>query len=555
MISEMQRSSPWVVSAAVSGVVLAPFLALAVPFQAGLVLQFAVIVALLAGVWLGVGVRPPFGDWPRLVRLGLGLYGGAALYGLAVGLLAANPLRHVLSQTAALLLLPAAAVAFAGGAREHPHALAWGFAAAVPLALVVHLLAIAFPALGWGDPIERFRFLLRNDAGMAGAAPLVAMTLGGYWLATRHRWAFAAWVGVVLLVAGIMSRGGWLATGVGVVGVAVFLARRPARFLGGVAAAAVLLVVVWWFAAGVVGQRGRVVRREGTVAATQADEEPRYRAVATGDESAWVQLAERMPVGGAGLELEVAYSGAGGGGAQVVLALDASPVPAEPALLALPPCGGRCTAIRLLPTPTSAALLDLALSVPEGGGSWAVYGWEVRQFPTLLDVYWRQLQLRARELAVGLVAPQRDRNLDYRARELEAVVARWHAAPLARRLLGHGLGATFPFPNSSWDEHGRRITVPEASYIHNFFVFLGFKLGVGGLAALAGLAVLLVWAWREGRRLDERMVPWPAAVLAVGLAVYLLWSVSSPEIYDFRVAPLWGMLLATAIATTPPPQP
>ncbi len=543
----MLRSSPGLAGAAVGGVVLAPFLALAVPFQVGLVLQFAVIVAILAGVWLAFPGQSWVAYWPPLVRWGLLLYAGAALYGLAVGLLAANSLRHVLSQTAALLLLPAGAVAFAGGGRAHPQAVAWGCAAAVPLGLGVHLVAVAFPGLGWGDPIERFRFLLKNDAGIAGAAPLVAMTLLACWLATRRRWALAAWLGAMLLVAGIMSRGGWLTTAVGMVGVSLLLARRPALVLGGVAAAGVSLVAGWSVASHVLGQRQRVVLREGTLAAARADAEPRYRAVAPAGESAWLPLAQHVPVRGAGLEIAVAYAGPAGAEAQVVLEPDASPVPAERALLTLAGAGKWRIASRLLPAPAPGTRLNFSLHVPSGGLGWAVYGLEVRELPTAADLYWRQLQRRAGELVVGLTAPRSDRNLDYRARELEAVLAQWRAAPLARRLVGHGLGATFPFPNSSWDDQGRRIAVGEASYIHNFYVFLGFKLGIVGGAALVGLVAVLTWAWREALRRHQPAPDRAAAVtLAVGLASYLLWSVTSPEIYDFRVAPLWGILVSVA---------
>jgi O-antigen ligase len=139
-----------------------------------------------------------------------------------------------------------------------------------------------------------------------------------------------------------------------------------------------------------------------------------------------------------------------------------------------------------------------------------------------------------------------DRSVSLRLAESRSLLARLRTSGWPSRLFGHGLGATFDAGRGTGDS---------TNYVHNFYLFLLFKLGlVGTVLVLAAFALwcryLLValLARRAGTPARVRL----AAALAAWLA-YLLWSVSSPEILDFRIAPLWGLLLAAAVADSSVP--
>lgn len=534
-------------STAVAVLVLAPYTAVAVPFQCGLVLQFLLILAALATARAVLGFRPSFSAWPPLVRGGLALYGAAAVWGLAVGMAAGNPLRYVASQTAAMLLLPLAAVALSGAGEAGRRALVGGVGVAIPAAITVHALSIAVPALGWADPLEPFRLLLRNDASLAGAAPLLLLVLLAWWLEARQPWGAVALAGAALLVLGVMSRGGWVVAGGGTAAVALLMARRKCRVVA-VLTAGVAAVLLAWLAA-----TAHVTRRDRVLLPRHGELSPQWVSAAGVGET-WTPLVERLETRGAGLDIAGTCEGPDGSQALVVLHSSGDPEGERLALVTLAGRGRPMPFASLVPLRGEPQLLAISLFVDEGQGRWIVRGLRVTEVASRTHLLLRQFNRRLADLVKGLQAPLAERNLDYRARELQAVWAQWRAAPLHRWILGHGLGATFAFANSSWDDQGRRTTVPIASYIHNFYIFLAFKLGlVGGPLALAGLLAVLAWALREGvRRAGGERGRWAVTALGVGLVAYLVWSVVSPEIYDFRVAPLWGVLIAAAVASDPP---
>lgn len=144
-----------------------------------------------------------------------------------------------------------------------------------------------------------------------------------------------------------------------------------------------------------------------------------------------------------------------------------------------------------------------------------------------------------------LGSPAIDGGVSYRVLELRAILSEWRRASLGRLLVGQGLGATFAFDNLTWTPDGRQVRVPEASYIHNFYLFLAFKLGLAGVAALTGLLSIAWWVIGAVHRGGGRgSSVWIAAGAGAAWLAYLAWSVTSPEIYNFRVAPLWGAVLA-----------
>jgi len=132
----------------------------------------------------------------------------------------------------------------------------------------------------------------------------------------------------------------------------------------------------------------------------------------------------------------------------------------------------------------------------------------------------------------------------YRLEESRRLVQIFRGDNARRRVWGRGLGATF------------KLDTRQTHYIHNFYLFLIFKLGVAGTLLL--LSAVGLWLREVQRSAASKIAPKPqrrflASVLAAWCA-YLLWSTTSPEILDFRLAPIWGLLLALAPVREPEPR-
>jgi hypothetical protein len=184
-----------------------------------------------------------------------------------------------------------------------------------------------------------------------------------------------------------------------------------------------------------------------------------------------------------------------------------------------------------------------------GSGTWSVEELRLRTLPGAPATWLRAILLRLTSAVAAFSSPQSDGTLAYRLREWRAVRAHWASAGLGRLLTGQGLGATFAYPNSSWDDDGHRALAKSASYIHNYYIFLAFKLGLAGLAALGGLLLVVGWTASRAfaaRRSTEAGSAWFLAAAASAWAAFLLWSVTSPEILNFRMAPIWGALIAAS---------
>ena len=117
-------------------------------------------------------------------------------------------------------------------------------------------------------------------------------------------------------------------------------------------------------------------------------------------------------------------------------------------------------------------------------------------------------------------------------------------------LLGRGLGATYPLHAYGYDAFGNQVFYERPSYIHNYYLFLLFKLGlVGTLMVLAALFAWWLWSFRAavGRSpVGDRSL---CAALSAAVLAYAVWCGVAPECVDFRVAPIWGLILATSCAT------
>ena len=141
-----------------------------------------------------------------------------------------------------------------------------------------------------------------------------------------------------------------------------------------------------------------------------------------------------------------------------------------------------------------------------------------------------------------------DHSIALRIAESRQLLGRFTEGSLGRQIIGHGLGATYAFKTFGRDVDGSRIIVERPNYIHNFYIFLLFKLGLVGMAAVIVALVLWTRAPLSHLRNIPRGEPERAFLAAVVAAWvgFMVWSLASPEILDFRMAPLWGFLVGAS---------
>ncbi len=432
-----------------------------------------------------------------------------------------------------MALLPLAFAAFAAGGRPTLERVAAGLGGAGIAALAVHL---AFAVATGGAPSiagEALRFTLRNDVSFTALAVMAFLMSLGWWAETRRPPAAAATAAAATLLLGGMSRGAWV---VGLAGIVAFwwLSRRRTWWALAVPAALALAGVAAVLAASslVIGRGRPLVERQELVLPPVSETVVDIRRdVAVTGGPVEITYAARAPIGSPPTLVVEARDGAG----RTTVLAQQLPNPIAPALPQ--------RFVQFLPAGT----VSLDLWVWHPGGAGEVVTCSARELPCALAGWLRVLDLRIRQTAVALAHPSRDGTTEYRLAEWAAVRAAWADASWLRLLIGQGLGATVGFSNSSWDESGNRVQAPTASYLHNFYVFLGFKLGLAGVAALAGLAMIVAWTWRTAARGRPGGFPMLAAAAACWCA-YLLWSVASPEILDFHAAPLWGAIAAASVS-------
>lgn len=140
----------------------------------------------------------------------------------------------------------------------------------------------------------------------------------------------------------------------------------------------------------------------------------------------------------------------------------------------------------------------------------------------------------------------------YRLEESRTLIYCFLEAPWYRQLLGHGLGASYSLRSSNIVPLSSRLDAQDLNYIHNFYLFLLFKLGLAGtLAVLAALGLWIRWLGQSCLRTP----PGPRRALLAALTAawvgYALWSLASPEILNFRLAPIWGWTLALGVSLEP----
>ena len=554
--------------------VLVPYVTLSLPFRRAMVVQATVLLVLTLGA-LGFGLARGGARGvrhaPRWLLSGILLYLGAALLGGVVGLLAGNSPRLLVGQLLSMGLLPLGALA---GLTIEPRrawrAFAVAYPAAVAVAILVHLA-------GWGLAVQRGeeirRFILPNSVSLSGSV-LLALLLALPWAATAGRWRLTAWTVLLLLVVGVIgsgTRGLWGTAALSwplalLLGVGRGL-RRAQIVAFTLLLAAAGAASLWGFHAWFERERpdllpAREVRARFEVRQTGLPGgRPRgERVLAWGGPSPRRVRVGPFPVPGPGVYRLAARFGGGSEGQALVLVRWHDPRGQRLGSLGvtLEPADGWRTgsAVGSAPEGTTAAILELR-SHTDASGTWFLRRARLERLappwaaPALSAASYLEGRVRS---VVGLLDAEgwtEDLSIDTRVAENRVLLRRFGPAPAWRKLLGHGLGATFEVGPGT-PSHAALDVTGRQNYVHNFYLFLLFKLGVFGAAA--ALAAIALWITGTVRCALGRAGVTSRSFLAAAASAWVGFSilaVSSPEILNFRMAPLLGWVLAaTAGACT-----
>jgi len=566
-----------------AALVLAPFASVAFSYRVSLYLQASLVLFLTGGLIVFLW-RRPIEAWhqarsaPRLLWVGVLLYAGAALQGLLVAFAEGNDLRRVAGQFLAMIILPGAAIGvFAIGEKDRWNSFALGLVAGTAGAATIDLLHW-FWSYSHGRTLLRLAFanavnasstsLLALPFALALAfhrryrllgrllTPLLVLDIVGS--GVRSLWLVA--VPVVLLF--LMVRAGWKRC----------LSRQSLYWAAAVVVAVSTLAAVIVFAkktqqpveaasgqpasifvgSSAVRPPGRALakKRGGVVTFAWGSR----RASAFSRSSAPFKVrARRM------FDLTVCVLPGGEGRAAIEilwLTRTGSILKADQLQLEKRSPTGCVSEAFVSPRGTTAARVVFRGGLPVGL-------WRIRQM-ALVDVgsAWvapitRQLEFemsRVRSLLEYLHHPSKvdDQSATIQFRWLEslAVVRQFRSSPLLEKIFGHGLGALVPFDTYGFDNRGHWIHYSAVNFIHNFYLFSLYKLGLLGLIAVCGALLswmlFLILLLRRGLAEPVRSFVLACLVAWLGFAV---WSLAAPEILDFRLAPLWGLMIGVAAAS------
>lgn len=574
------RDEGTLVGAFAAALVLAPFASVGLSFRASLYFQALLAVA-LTGIFLAWLWRRPRAAWRqarsahRLLWVGVVLYGGAASLGFLVALVRGNDPRRAAGQFLAMGLLVAVAVgAFALRGSRAWIALGVGAATGAAVGAALDLLHWVWSLL-LGTPLLRFSFA---NAINASSASLLALPFA-LALAFYRPYRVMGWVFTPLLLLDIVGSGVrslWLVVVpvvllflIGRFGRKRFLSRRglgwASAVVVGIAILVVALVSVERSAHPVPGAAGEAAsifagssalemagdssanESEGVVAFAWPSDGSPYAAVSSSSFGvragrAFDLTACVLPGAEGQAAIEILWLGEGG----KLLRTD------RLRLAKRSPTGCASRGIAS-PKRTRAARLVFRGSSPTG--LWRIDRIALVDIgPSWIAPITRQIEFevsRARSLLEFLRDPSKvdDDTVTIQFRWLEslAVLRQFHSSSLLEKIFGHGLGAMLPLDTYGFDNRGHWIHYSAVNYIHNFYLFLLYKLGILGLIAIC--AALLCWMahlflpLRRGLAEPTRSFVLASLVAWLGVTV---WSLAAPEILDFRLAPLWGLLIGVA---------
>ena len=554
-------SEAWV-SWSVTALVVIPLVTVFLPQRLALPTQAALVVVILSSHLFGFwrGGLPSLRATPRAVVAGLTAYGAAAVWGVVVGVASGNPLRYVASQAVSMLLLPAGFTAYRLVRSFDGTTLVTGLSRAYIVAAAVHLSAFAIPWLRAPAREEVFRFVLRNNVSVLGTAVLGWILLvAAVALGCRRRMVIAGLFAASILIVGGMSRGAWITVVIGLV--VISLLGRPAgrvrRVLAVLCTGAVAIVGLVVFAAwawqpvlitrlafdapsdgGVSDNRDGRSSRSGELRLAPLDRGGRR-----------VRLVHDLAIPTRNLEISWTCHGEPGTSLNFTAVFESDDTTETRRFTGLVVGEGGWSEFRtVVAAPPHTTSLTMWISAGRRSGPWRIQNVEISGIESRIGAWSRQLLIRASSMARSWTRPTVDGGVRYRVEEARVVLDQLGDASGMRRMVGAGLGATIPFEGLTWDDRGRRITGSTASYLHSFYLFLMFKLGLMGVVALLGLAAIVWWTVRSllWFRSSGRT---PAILLgsAASWLAFLVWSTTSPEIYDFMMAPLWGAMVAACV--------
>ena len=546
MTSARATAHARVVGLSIAAVILAPLLTATLPYRSSLVAQAALALAATLVLLSFAMIRKGRGERtapPRPLLVGVVLYAAAALHGAVVALVRGNELTLIAGQLLAMGLLPLAAVA----AFEFSPAIGWrsfasGLVGGVTASALIQL-AVTGPA-NIGNPVGA-RLMLPNAVSAAGAAPLafflaLALSRSGRPLTRTLTWAATGVI--VLLIFGSGIRSQWVVMPVGVaaylalgLGRARLFSRRAALGFGvaSLFVACIAATAVWWWTRPrpnlVAGVLDSGVRGNGTAVAVlpaEADGAIRVRGTLSCQGSGSVSVRVR----GWGASSERCADAK----ARLVVAGSA---PARFQIVLRPRADERQLSVDL-EDPEKLDCRSNSLAVEEIAPASAA-----RLVGNIVGLFHRPPDPGAGSTAGAFAG---DASIAFRLREASAVLAATRPGSWPSWVFGHGLGATFAFNTLGYDNRGNIVRYDRPNYIHNFYLFLLFKLGLlGTLEVLAALTLFVCVTVRGARA-------WPPgapdryflAAAAAAWITYIAWSAAAPEILDFRFAPFWGVLIA-----------
>jgi hypothetical protein len=555
----------WLLLATSSTIVLAPFATTTLSYRTALVVQASLIAgALLAVVCAGwaVGKRisvPTLESLPPRYLGWLVLWLAAAALGTLVGLMRGNQTQGVLAQAFSLGVMPfAAGIALPYEGPRGRQAVALGILSGCAIGGGIQIIAWLLGAYR-GEP--SLRLYLPNGISIVGVVPIALAFL--FW---AHRWSpklpAAAYrttgsiVAIIAVLSGLRSL--WLLMIVaGGIVVVVTLARPGTATAWG--KKTVLVVLASAFLLGAVGVLWRNIPGPNLVAGclgTASEGHDAYAQWTAGEIHRVVSVCHDQPVAGPGLYRLKARAVVQGNGT-FRFALRWQGPSAEHlrwSVVDTTVTEGDSRVGANLKAPEGAVAVSLqAVALSETISSWRIEELSLRRIGGRLAVAASRqtgyLTRRVRSIdgavanLVGIDATRGDRSSLARYHEARAVIQEMRSSSRLELAFGHGLGAVLSLSEGYGRDPvtGAPTITRDTNYLHNFYLFLIFKLGViGSIAVLGSVALLgLHLAFLVGASSGE--LKSFAGVMLVVWLMYLTWAAVAPEIIDFRIAPLLGL--------------